>query len=99
MKIVMAKMAVDRLAALDSPPPNPPAACIEIGWGKPSAKKTSTDNAQSVAKACVQKLAKRAHTTGGLIILDRNGNPAAVFNTSRMAYGFVNPDDSFTIAP
>lgn len=99
MKIVMAKMAVDLLAAVDYASPKKPAACTEIGWGTAPAKHLQVNDAHAVAKACVHKLARRAHTTGGLILLDREGNPAAAFNTPRMAYGFVNPDDSFTIAP
>ncbi len=99
MKIVMAKMAVDMLAAADGVPPKQAAACTVIGWGTSPAKQVHASDPNSIAKACVHKLAHRAHTTGGLILLDREGNPAAAFNTSRMAYGFVNPDDSFTIAP
>jgi L-asparaginase / beta-aspartyl-peptidase len=55
--------------------------------------------AQAVADACVRKLAHRTHTTGGLILLDRDGRPAAAFNTTRMAYGFVEPEGTFRIAP
>jgi len=47
------------------------------------------------AQAAVQLLAKRGKGTGGLILLDRNGNPGFAFNTPRMSYGFVNPDRSF----
>jgi isoaspartyl peptidase/L-asparaginase-like protein (Ntn-hydrolase superfamily) len=36
--------------------------------------------------------------TGGLILLDRFGNPAYAFNTPRMAYGFVAPDGTFITA-
>src|SRR5205814_10505183 len=35
---------------------------------------------------------------GGLIPLDRHGNPGFAFNTARMAYGFVAPDGSFLTA-
>jgi hypothetical protein len=55
--------------------------------------------AQAVADACVRKLAHRAHTTGGLILLDRKGHPAAAFNTPRMAYGYVEASGTFRIAP
>jgi beta-aspartyl-peptidase (threonine type) len=54
---------------------------------------------QAVANACIRKLALRAHTTGGLILLDHDGNPAAAFNTPRMAYGYVEPGGTFRIAP
>ena len=47
------------------------------------------------AQAAVQLLANRAKGTGGLILLDKNGNPGFAFNTPRMSYGFVNPDGSF----
>jgi L-asparaginase / beta-aspartyl-peptidase len=47
------------------------------------------------AQAAVQLLANRGKGTGGLILLDKNGNPGFAFNTPRMAYGFVNPDGSF----
>ena len=86
MKIVMAKMAVDLLhdpRALS--PHRKDSAAAAIG--------------QAVADACVRKLAHRAHATGGLILLDRDGLPAAAFNTPRMAYGFVLPNAAFKIAP
>ena len=47
------------------------------------------------AQATVQLLANRGKGTGGLILLDKNGNPGFAFNTPRMSYGFVNPDGSF----
>src|SRR5215831_9561121 len=50
------------------------------------------------AEAAVQLLANRAKGTGGLILLDKNGNPGFAFNTPRMSYGFVNPDGSFFAA-
>ena len=86
MKIVMAKMAVDLLhdpRALSAHRKDSGAATI----------------GQAVADACVRKLAHRAHATGGLILLDREGAPAAAFNTPRMAYGFVLPNAAFKIAP
>ena len=48
--------------------------------------------------AAVQLLANRTRGTGGLILLDKNGNPGFAFNTPRMAYGFVNADASFITA-
>jgi L-asparaginase / beta-aspartyl-peptidase len=86
MKIVMAKMAADLLT--------------DPQVLSPHRQKTGTHSlAQAVADACVRKLAHRARTTGGLILLDREGHPAAAFNTPRMAYGFVEPNGSFKIAP
>ena len=108
MKIVMAKMAADLIAMAGNPTGNPagnPAPKSDdcrwgVTWGSRSTVAAAPGgDAHSVANACIRKLAHRAHTTGGLILLDHNGNPAAAFNTSRMAYGFVNPDESFTIAP
>jgi L-asparaginase / beta-aspartyl-peptidase len=47
------------------------------------------------AQAAVQLLLRRGNGTGGLILLDKLGNPAFAFNTPRMAYAFVTPDSSF----
>jgi beta-aspartyl-peptidase (threonine type) len=78
------------------------------GWGEAIMKivmaKTAADmlrasgaNAQSVADACIKLLAERAHGSGGLILLDQSGAPAASFNTTHMAWGYVTPDgDYFT---
>jgi isoaspartyl peptidase/L-asparaginase-like protein (Ntn-hydrolase superfamily) len=41
---------------------------------------------------------KRTHGTGGLILLDRHGNPGFAFNTPRMAYGYVALDGNFVNA-
>jgi len=91
MKIVMAKMAVDLLAVPpDDPYPLRP---------RPEGSQSQRNHAQFVADACVRKLAHRAHTTGGIILLDREGHPAASFNTPAMAYGFVEKDGSFRLAP
>jgi L-asparaginase / beta-aspartyl-peptidase len=91
MKIVMAKMAVDLLAM----PPEDPYRLQP----RPEGSQSEHNQAQFVADACVRKLAHRAHTMGGLILLDREGRPAAAFNTPQMAYGFVERDGSFRIAP
>jgi isoaspartyl peptidase/L-asparaginase-like protein (Ntn-hydrolase superfamily) len=50
---------------------------------------------QNVADSCIQLLAKRTKGTGGLILLDREGSPAAAFNTPRMAHGYVKSGASF----
>jgi beta-aspartyl-peptidase (threonine type) len=86
MKIVMAKMAADLLTDPQVLSPH-------------RQKSDPGSLAQAVADACVRKLAHRAHTTGGLILLDREGHPAAAFNTDRMAYGFVESNGAFKIAP
>jgi L-asparaginase / beta-aspartyl-peptidase len=54
---------------------------------------------QEAAQECTRLLDRRAHGTGGLILLDHDGKPGAAFNTSRMAYGYLEPDGSFFIAP
>jgi beta-aspartyl-peptidase (threonine type) len=50
------------------------------------------------AQAAIQLLGNRGKGTGGLILLDKNGNPGFAFNTPRMAYGLVAPDGSFHTA-
>jgi beta-aspartyl-peptidase (threonine type) len=83
MKIVMAKTAVDLLRR--------PATCVD-----PSDTESCDDSAAYLAaRDAVHLLAKRTHATGGLILLDRYGNPAFAFNTPRMAYGCVAPDGTF----
>ena len=86
MKIVMAKMATDLLHDQR----------VLLSHRK---KAGPLSLAQAVADACIRKLAHRVHTTGGLILLDRQGRPAAAFNTPRMAYGYVEETGKFRIAP
>lgn len=86
MKVVMAKMAVDLLSEQRAPGPN-------------TRKNEQTCRAQAVANACVRELALRTQTTGGLILLSRDGRLGIAFNTPRMAYGYVEADGSFHIAP
>jgi beta-aspartyl-peptidase (threonine type) len=87
MKIVMAKLATDLLHDHR----------VLIPHREKNEQPLSLP--QAVADACVRKLALRAHTIGGLILLDHEGNPAAAFNTPRMAYGYVEPGGGFRIAP
>jgi L-asparaginase / beta-aspartyl-peptidase len=79
------------------------------GWGEAIMKivmaKTAADllrapnaNPQQVAEDCVKMLAARTKGAGGLILLDRNGNPCAAFNTSAMSHGYVRPDGSFFVS-
>jgi L-asparaginase / beta-aspartyl-peptidase len=91
MKIVMAKMAIDLLA-------EPPEAPYRL-QPRPEGSQSEHNHAQFVADACIRKLAHRSHTTGGLILLDRDGTPAASFNTPHMSHGFVKPDGTFHISP
>jgi beta-aspartyl-peptidase (threonine type) len=73
------------------------------GWGEAIMKivmaKTAVDRLsvnigkpQAVAESCVELLARRTKGTGGLILLDHQGTPAAAFNTPRMAYGYIKVD-------
>ena len=91
MKIVMAKMATDLLS-------EPPSLRHPVR-DELEEPVSPHSHAQFVADACIRKLAHRAHTTGGLILVDRDGNAAAAFNTPRMAYGLVEHNGSFRIAP
>lgn len=54
--------------------------------------------AQQAADACIHLLHTRAGATGGVILLDRFGRPAAAFNTPHMAHGYVAQDGSFVVA-
>jgi beta-aspartyl-peptidase (threonine type) len=86
MKIVMAKTATDLLCQH--------ATCVDP---------TATDacdlsTADLAAREAVHLLGKCTHGTGGLILLDRHGNPGFAFNTPRMAYGYVAPDGTFITA-
>ena len=54
---------------------------------------------QDAAEASIRLLAERAHGTGGLILLDRTGQPGFAFNTSHMAFGYVTPAGSFVVQP
>jgi isoaspartyl peptidase/L-asparaginase-like protein (Ntn-hydrolase superfamily) len=53
-----------------------------------------TECAMAAARASVDILARRTHATGGLILLDREGNSGWAFNTPRMSYGYVQSDGS-----
>ncbi len=86
MKIVMAKTAVDLLRSRVT--------CVD-----PIAAADACDlsSANLAAREAVHLLGKRTHATGGLILLDRHGNPGFAFNTPRMAYGYVAMDGNFVI--
>jgi beta-aspartyl-peptidase (threonine type) len=79
MKIVMAKTAADFLR----PPAGSGPDLAPSIMPKPSA-------ADVAAREAVSILAKRTRATGGLILLDRKGNPGFAFNTPRMAYAYVS---------
>jgi len=86
MKIVMAKTAVDLLRQSTIFVDSPGGACCDASTAKVAAREA------------VHLLAKRTHGTGGLILLDRDGNPGFAFNTPRMAYGYVALDGNFVTA-
>jgi L-asparaginase / beta-aspartyl-peptidase len=85
MKVVMAKTAADFLLR---PPGSAPSLSPSI-----LPKLSTPDVASLAAREAVSILAKRTHATGGLILLDRKGNPGFAFNTPRMAYGYVADGD------
>jgi beta-aspartyl-peptidase (threonine type) len=58
----------------------------------------ANSNPSRAAQAAAQLLINRGKGTGGLILLDKNGNPGYAFNTPRMAFGYVNPDSAFLTA-
>ena len=86
MKVVMAKTAVELLRQSS--------VCVDSPGGAPCDAST----AKLVAREAIHLLAKRTHGTGGLILLDRHGNPGVAFNTPRMAYGYVALDGDFVTA-
>ncbi len=86
MKIVMAKTAVDFLRQS--------VVCVDSTHGA----SCEPSSAQLAAREAVHLLAKRTHATGGLILLDRHGNPGFAFNTPRMAYGYVALDGNVVTA-
>lgn len=94
MKIVMAKTATDFLR--HSPDRNKIPAVSPL---QPTAhSQAATESAMAAARASVDILARRTHATGGLILLDRDGNPGWAFNTPRMSYGYVQSDGSIVTA-
>lgn len=58
----------------------------------------AAENSMLAARKAVELLAARTSGTGGLILLDRYGQPGFAFNTPRMAYGYVQSDGTFTMA-
>jgi L-asparaginase / beta-aspartyl-peptidase len=81
MKVVLAKTAADFLRNPVGSDPNPSPRILP--------KLSMPDVAALAAREAVSVLATRTHATGGLILLDRKGNPGFAFNTPRMAYAYV----------
>lgn len=84
MKVVMAKTAADYLRRPTS------SDAYSAAFIRP--KPNVPDVATLAAREAVSLLAQRTHATGGLILLDTQGNPGVAFNTPRMAYGYVAAD-------
>jgi beta-aspartyl-peptidase (threonine type) len=84
MKVVMAKSAVDFLRVDEA-----------RGTGTSGANRSA---AMRAARQAVELLASRTRATGGLILLDRNGEPGLAFNTPRMAYGYVAAGGTFVVS-
>ena len=81
MKVVLAKTAADFLRNPVGSDPSPSPRILP--------KLSMPDVAALAAREAVSVLATRTHATGGLILLDRKGNPGFAFNTPRMAYAYV----------
>ena len=95
MKIVMAKTATDRLRSGNG------TFCVSDSSRNVSdalPHSCGADTAMHAAREAVHLLAKRTHATGGLILLDCEGNPGFAFNTPRMAYGYVAENGSLFTA-
>ncbi|MBS1842639.1 MAG: isoaspartyl peptidase/L-asparaginase [Acidobacteria bacterium] len=58
---------------------------------------SGTESVKQVGQICMQQLAERGRGTGGLILLDKEGNPGFAFNTPRMAYGYVADSGTFVV--
>jgi L-asparaginase / beta-aspartyl-peptidase len=54
--------------------------------------------AMHAAQNAVKLLTARGKGTGGIILLDKFGNPGFAFSTPRMAYAYVAPDSPFVVA-
>jgi L-asparaginase / beta-aspartyl-peptidase len=88
MKVVLAKTAADFLRRPVGSDPNPSPRILP--------KLSMPDVAALAAREAMSILADRTHATGGLILLDRNGNPGFAFNTPRMAYAYI-ADGNFIV--
>ena len=80
MKIVMAKTATDLLSSARN------AFCLSESSrdsSSPVPHSCAADAAMHAAREAVHLLGKRTHATGGLILLDPEGNPGYAFNTPR----------------
>jgi len=94
MKIVMAKTAADLLRR-----PLVGARHLSRAESRDAVPASSAAlSPQDAANAAVRLLAERVQGTGGLILLDRSGQPGFAFNTPRMAYGYVAADGALAVS-
>ena len=89
MKVVMAKTATEFLRHLTGTDATSDSSIPP--------ERATPDVASVAARKAVEILAKRTQATGGLILLDRDGNPGFAFNTPRMAYGYAREGGEFVI--
>jgi beta-aspartyl-peptidase (threonine type) len=89
MKVVMAKTATEFLRHPPGTESEPMTSVLP--------KAATADVASVAAREAVKILARRTQATGGLILLDREGNPGFAFNTPRMAYGYAAKGGGFVI--
>ena len=78
------------------------------GWGEAIMRivmaKTVADSLRAglsghdAAQRGIELLARRTKGTGGIVLLDREGNPGFAFNTSHMACGFVAENGAFVVS-
>jgi len=86
MKVVLAKSTVDLLRR--------PATCVDT----PPNISCGTSAADLAAREAVHLFAKRTHATGGLILLDRHGNPGFAYKHRPHGLRLRRPDGSFLTA-
>jgi L-asparaginase / beta-aspartyl-peptidase len=73
-------------------------AIMKIVMSKTAVDFLRHQDAGKSAQDAVALLHRKTKATGGLILLDREGQPGFAFNTPRMAYGYVHADGSFVTA-
>jgi beta-aspartyl-peptidase (threonine type) len=88
MKVVLAKTAADFLRN--------PVGSDSHATPAIQPKLSIPDVSSIAAREAVSLLAKRTHATGGLILLDKTGNPGFAFNTPRMAHAYAK-DGNFVV--
>jgi beta-aspartyl-peptidase (threonine type) len=92
MKVVMAKTAAEFLR---HPPDAAGSDANQSAQILPNS--FARDAATLAAREAVSILAQRTQATGGLILLDGEGNPGLAFNTPRMAHAYVGANGDFVV--